>query len=59
MEHKRIIAICAPLILFFVMAHADDGDGLAVQALQIFSHGGHRQSSFHYFLPIKYITIFP
>ena len=31
MEHKRIIAICAPLILFFVMAHADDGDDLKDQ----------------------------
>ena len=31
MEHKRIIAICAPLILFFAMAHADDGDDLKDQ----------------------------
>ena len=31
MEHKRIIAICPSLILFFAMAHADDGDDLKDQ----------------------------
>ena len=31
MEHKRIIAIFAPPLLFFAMAHADDGDDLKDQ----------------------------